>query len=177
MLLRDVLQKTLDIIGDDEISLEIESKKRKRLIACANMIYHELTTEYVHLKNKEELVFEDKRLYYSAFTKKVKDILSVYKNGISVNFKLYPLYIEADVEGIAEVNYLYHTEELALDDQMLLPPQYTAFVLANGIASEFFYRSGLADEAIFYKNRYDTAILNLSRRRQSVKLKAVGRFI
>lgn len=177
MLLRDVLQKTLDIIGDEDISLTTDSKKRDRLIACANMIYHELTTEYVHLKNKEELIFEGKRLYYSAFSKKVKDVLSVFKNGKSVSFKLYPLYIEADIEGNAEVNYIYHTDELGLDDNMLLPPQYTAFSIANGIASEYFYRSGLTDEAIFYKNRYDTAVLNLSRRRQGVKLKQTGRFL
>jgi hypothetical protein len=85
---------------------------------------------------------------------------------------MYPLYVESDINGDAEVSYLYHSDELTLEDTVLLPPQYTAFVLANGIAAEYFYRSGLTDEAVFYKNRYDTAVLNLSRRRQSVTLKA-----
>ncbi|MDD4315928.1 MAG: hypothetical protein PHC84_02080 [Clostridia bacterium] len=172
MILREILNKTVEIIGDDDINLDTESKKRTRLLACANMIYHELTTEYVQLKNRETVTFSDKRVYYPEFSKKVKDILGVYKNGASVEFRLFPLYVEADLEGGAEVSYLYHSDELALGDSVLLPPQYTAFVLANGIASEYFYRSGLTDEAVFYKNRYDTAILNLSRRRQSITLKA-----
>ncbi|MFW5780865.1 MAG: hypothetical protein ACOCWI_05385 [Bacillota bacterium] len=172
MTFRQILEKTLDIIGDDDICLDTESKKRKRLMASANMIYHELTTEYVHLKNKEDLLFEDKRLYFSAFSKKVKDILGVYVKGESIPFKLYPLHIEADIEGIAEVRYIYHADELGLEDDVTLPPQYTSFVLANGVASEYFYRSGLTDEAIFYKNRYDTAVLNLSRIRKGVTIKA-----
>lgn len=172
MILRDILEKVIEIIGDEDIDLDTESRKRTRLLACANMIYHELTTEYVQLKNREIINFSDKRAYYSAFSKRVKDVLGVYKNSQAVEFRLYPLYVESDIYGDAEVSYLYHSDELTIEDTVLLPPQYTAFVLANGMASEYFYRSGLTDEAIFYKNRYDTSVLNLSRRRQSVTLKA-----
>ena len=171
MTFRQILEKTLDIIGEEDLCLDTESKKRKRLIASANMIYQELTTEYAHLKHKEKLFFEDGRVYYSSFSKKVKDILGVYVNSQSVPFKVYPLYMEAEVDGFAEVKYIYHADDLELDDEVILPPQYTAYVLANGVASEYFYRSGLIDEAIFYKNRYDTAILNLSRPRKSIIVK------
>lgn len=172
MTFRQILEKTLEILGDEEICLDTESPKRKRLIASGNMIYHELTSEYAHLKNKETLLFEGNKLYFSAFSKKVKDILGVYIDSQSIPFKLYPLYIEAEIEGLAEVKYLYHPDEPELDDEIVLPPQFTAFVLANGVASEYFYRSGLTDEAIFYKNRYDTAILNLSRIRKGITIKA-----
>lgn len=171
MLLTEVLQKTIEIIGDTDISLNEESPKRKRLIACANMIYHELTTQYTHLKHQELLDFENGKLYFSLFSEKVLDVLSVKKNGVNIDFKIYPLYVQAEINGKCQVDYLYYSQELDLDDQMILPPQYTAFVVANGIASEYFYRSGFTDEAIFYKNRYDTAILNLSRKRQGVMLK------
>lgn len=170
MILRDILQKTIEILGEN-INIEETSVKKTRLIACANMIYHELTTEYVHLKNKESLNFEDNRLYYSHFLYKVKDIVGVYVNGLSIPFRIYPMYIEADIDGMADVRYLYHCEELSIDEEVVLPPQYTAFVLASGVAAEYFYRSGLIDESIFYKTRYDTAILNLSRVRKGITLK------
>ncbi len=177
MQLREILKKTIDIIGDNSIDLDIIEPKMTRLIACANMIYQELATQYIDLKKTEELAFEDNKLYYSAFSRKVKDIMSIYKDGRSINFKLYPMYIQANTVGIAEVNYIYYPEELELDSQLDLPPKYTAYTLANGIASEYFYRTGLVDEAIFYKNRYDTAILNLSRERRGIRLTAVRRFI
>lgn len=177
MQLREILNKALDIIGDQAIDLEQDSPKTKRLIASANTIYHELASEYIDLKTSEELEFVDNKLYYLAFSKKVKDILSINKNGRSIDFKLYPMYIQAETTGIAQINYNYHPEEIDIDSVLELPPQYTSYTLANGVASEYFYRSGLFDEAIFYKNRYDTAILNLSRRKRSIRLKAVGRFI
>lgn len=170
MTLRDILQKTIQIL-DEDINLEETGIKRTRLIACANMIYQELTTEYVPLKNREILCFEDKRLYFSNFVYKVKDVLGIYINGESIGFRIYPMYIEADIKGNAEVVYLYHSEELAIDDEATLPPQYTAFVLASGVASEYLYRSGFVEEAMFYKTRYDTAVLNLSRIRKGITLK------
>ena len=134
--------ETLDIIGEEDLCLDTESKKRKRLIASANMIYQELTTEYAHLKHKEKLFFEDGRVYYSSFSKKVKDILGVYVNSQSVPFKVYPLYMEAEVDGFAEVKYIYHADDLELDDEVILPPQYTAYVLATGVAMNTFIVRG-----------------------------------
>lgn len=171
MILRDVLEKALDIICDDEIDLNVSSKKLTKLISCGNMIYQELVEQYVPLKNKEELEFVDGVLLYSAFAKPVKDILSIKKSGFAYNFVMYPSYVNCNVNGNAQVNYVYHGGELSIDDNIILPPQFSENILAMGVASEYFYRSGLCDEAIFYKNRYDNAIINLTRKKSSINLK------
>lgn len=167
MILREVLLKTIGIICDDDIDLDIESKKRKRLIDCGNTIYQELVELYVELKTKENVAISDGKIFYSALSKRAKDILSIHKNGIKLVFKLYPTFLEIDEIGEVEIKYTYVPTELSLDDNLTLPPPYTENMLAMGIASEYFYRSGLCDEAIFYKNRYDNALLNMSRKRNS----------
>ena len=172
MILKDVLEKAKGIICDDEINLEEESKKRKKLIDCANSIYRELTEQYIELKTKEKLTVENDKIYYSAFTKKVKDVISIEKDGQKVVFKLLPTYLECVEKGEVEVKYVYNCDELELDDEIILPPPYTDNMLALGIASEYFFRSGLSDEALFYKNRYDNALINMSRRRNGFVLKA-----
>lgn len=171
MTLREVLVKTIGIICDDDIDLDIESKKRKKLLDCANTIYQELVELYIDLKNKEKIIISDGKILYSTFSKRIKDILSIYKNGIKQTFRLYPLFIEIEEKGEVDVKYTYLPENLSLEDDLVLPPPYTENMLAMGIASEYFYRSGLIDEAIFYKNRFDNALLNLSRKRSSFELK------
>lgn len=156
---------------EEEVSVETPSAKLNKLIDCANMVYAELTLEYVHLKTRENLVFSEGRAYYDGFKERVREVLAVFSGGKKVPFTMYPLYVEADAEGEAEVVYNYYLGELELTDEMILPPQYTEYVLAVGVVSEYYYRTGLVDEAIFYKNRYDTAVTNLSRKVKSVRVK------
>lgn len=176
MTMREVLIKALEIAGGEPSELEGESKKKDKLLKCADMIYQELTAEYAKLKHQEKIWFEKGRAYYAAFSKKVKDITSVCedRSGRKVCFKIRPFCVEADINGYATVNYLYHPDEAGMDDELELPPQYTPHVLALGVASEYFYRQGLIEEALFYRNRYDVALLNLSRRRQGITLKKGG---
>jgi len=171
MILKDVLEKAKGIICDDEINLEEDSKKRKKLIDCASLIYRELTEQYIELKTKEKLYVENDKIYYSAFSKKVKDIINISKDGQKVGFKLLPTYLECVEKGEVEIKYVYNTDELELTDEIILPPPYTDNMLSMGIASEYFFRSGLIDEALFYKNRYDNALINMSRRRNGFILK------
>jgi hypothetical protein len=84
---------------------------------------------------------------------------------------MYPLFVECDIEGAAEVRYVHHPAEVGIDDSIVLPPNYSVAVLALGVVSEYCYRIGHLDEAIFYKNRYDTAIINLSRQLKSVNVR------
>lgn len=170
MTLQEVLAKTIGIICDDDINLGVESKKRKRLIDCGNTIYQELVELYIELKTKENITIVDKKIFYSVFSKKVKDIISIHKNDIKQVFKQYPTYLEIDEKGIVEIKYTYVPNELGLSDELVLPPPYTENMLSMGIASEYFYRSGLCDEAIFYKNRYDNALINMSKKRNSFAL-------
>jgi hypothetical protein len=90
---------------------------------------------------------------------------------------VYPNYVCCSLkQGKAKVRYCYHPKDLKAVDTVILPPQFTASVLALGVCSEYFYRSGLIDEAAFYKNRYDTSVINLTRHQKSLDLK-VRRFL
>ncbi len=171
MIIKDILRKAIEIICDDEIDLDSLSKKRDKILSCGQMILSELTEEFVHLRECEKMSVTDGRIYYTEFDKNVKDIIGIYKNGVKVDFAIYPLYVECDATGIVEVKYVYHLDEIDMDSEINLPPMYTKNLIAIGIASEYFYRSGLIDEGIFYKNRYDNALTNISRKRSRINVK------
>lgn len=172
MTLKDILKAALEIIGDEDIDPEESSKKLDVLISCANMIYTELTDEYAELRHKETVSAPDGTIAFGDLAKNCKSVVRVTKNGIKVPFKVFPAYIECGTGGELCVEYIYHPEQLAsVNDEVVLPPEYTARSLSSGVASEYFYRTGLAEEALFYKNRYDNTVLNLSRKRNSFRLK------
>lgn len=174
MVLSDIINKAILILGlEEEVSVGTPSPKLTRLTDCANMILGELTQEYIHLKNTETLRFADGRAYYGAFSKNVREILSVRAGKCKKDFTMYPLYVLCEgLDGSAEVTYLYHLGALPLEGAVELPPQYTVYTLATGTVAEYCYRAGMADEAMFYKNRYETAVVNLSRRLRSASLPA-----
>ncbi|NLL55872.1 MAG: hypothetical protein GX242_01510 [Clostridiales bacterium] len=176
MILKDIIEKAIDIVCDDDIDVDVPSPKLNKLIRCANMIYQELTEEYVQLKECSEIEFNDGKAYFHSFPKLVKDIISVSKMGIKQDFTVYPNFVCSSVKGTAEVTYTYHPSDLKLEEEVILPPNISCSALAVGTASEYFYRSGLIDEANFYKNRYDTTIINLTRHTKPIELK-VRRFL
>jgi hypothetical protein len=174
MILKDIINKAIQILGlESEISVDVPSQNLTRLSDCANMILGELTQEYIHLKNVEKIHFSDGRAYYGAFSKNVREILSVKVDNIKKDFCMYPLYLFSEgLDGDAEVTYLYHLSSLSLNSAVELPPQYTVYTLALGTVSEYCSRTGMAEEAMFYKSRYETSVVNLSRRLRNSYLPA-----
>lgn len=178
MTLSDIIGRVIQILGlEDEVSLAVPSAKLNKLIDCANMMIGELTQEYIHLKTTESISFCDGRAYYKDFGRQVREVLAVKESKAKRHFVMYPLYLYADgLEGAAEVTYLYHLGTLGLADAVELPPQYSVHTLAVGVAAEYCYRIGLVDEALFYKNRYDNSLINLSKRMRTANL-PIGRII
>ena len=168
MTLMDLIKSSLEITGGTYDTLD--EKEKSKLLSCAKMIYTELSEEYVKLKHTEELIATDGRIPYVEFSKPVKDIVRVEKNGRRVPFELFPDCVRCKAEGNVKVTYVYHAPDPDLEDELILPPFFNVTAISNGVASEFFYRSGLNEEALFYKNRYDNAVLNLQRRSASAYL-------
>ena len=97
--------------------------------------------------------------------------MSVKVRGVKTPFVMYPTYVESEgTEGSAEVEYLFHPGTLEADDEVILPPQFSEYVMAIGVASEYYYRLGYIEEAEFYKARFDNAVYNLSRRLKSFRI-------
>ena len=171
MQLKEVINKVIDILGlENEVNVNTPSTKLNKLISCANAIYSELIIEYVPLKTCEKITFSDGRAYYASFTKYVREVLTVKKGVSKYDFECYPLYVKSKAEGECEVTYLYYPDELTIDSEIVLPPSFTSHVLAQGIVSEYYYRTGLVDEAVFYKTRYENSVNNVTKKRKSTCL-------
>ena len=171
MNLSEILTRAAAIIGLDEDSLGEQSATLTKLTDCANTIYNELILEHIPLRNKETIAFAGGKAYYEDFAYRVREILAVRACGTKVPFVMYPAYVEAgELDGEAEVKYLYHLGTLGADDEVILPPQFTEYVMAIGVASEYYYRLGYIEEAELYKARFDNAVSNLTRRLKSFRL-------
>jgi len=172
MTLRDVLEHTKAIIGE-KINLDEQGEQKDKLLAAALSIYDELTTDYVHLKAEEEVVFEGGVAYFADFEKNVKDILSIKQAGKNISFEMFPLFVKnANITGTVEIKYYYKPDEPELDSLLELPPRFSVYMLANGVASEYYYRSGMVDEATYYRNRYEYSLSNAQVRLRNLTLKA-----
>ena len=176
MTLKEVLTKAVEIINNGLIDLDTTSTERSRLIDCGRYIYAEVADEYVDLNATQELSTTDGKILFSSFAKPVKKIVRVTDNCIDVPFCLYPDHITVDYAGTFVVDYAYKSVVPDLNDTLDLPAEFTPYALASGVASEYFFRTGLIEEALFYKNRYDRAISNLTQNRRTSYLK-IRRFV
>lgn len=163
MKLKDIVNRAAILLGLDGEALASPIIATK-LLQCSNSIYEELVLQYIDLKTNEDLLFSDGRCYYPSFSKRVKEILAVEKNGEKIPFKVYPQFLFCNEEGTFNVKYLYYLSDLELEDEIIVPYNFTLNILGYGVASEYYYRQGMLDEAVFYKNRYDTAIENLTKK-------------
>lgn len=172
MLLKDIVERAIYILGlESEVNVNTASSRLIRLTDCANMILQELSLQFVPLRTKETVAFTGGRAYYTDFSYGIREVLEVRVNGEKVPFIPTSQYLEAKVDGTsAEVAYVYYLGDLSLNDCVNLPPKYTEYILATGVSCEYYYRSGLIDEALFYKNRYELAISNLSNRLRAARL-------
>jgi len=171
MKFKDALSKAITIINDNSIALDTQSEKRDRFISCGETIVNELIALYASPVKEEEVTFINGRAEFSNFSQKVKEILAVRQHGVSLNFTVANTYLNADVNGRAVVKYKYFPMISGIEDELDLPAQLTEDTLALGIAAEYFYRLGFTDEAAFYKNRYDIALVNLIKTKNSFILK------
>ena len=172
MLFREVLEKVKSIINECDIDLDLEGEKQKRLIESGKSVYEELLTEYTNLKMTEEVELISNIFFFNDLSKKVKDILNITQNGKSYDFEMYPLYVKCSAKGKVVIKYYYLPEEPDLDTELLLPPKFTLYMLANGIASEYFYRGGLVDAASYYRHKFDYSLSNISTRQRNLSIKA-----
>ena len=176
MTLKDIIIKSAGILGLENLDFNSPSEPLSKLIDSAKMIVSELTLEHLPLKTKEVVSIRGGRGLYEELSRPVRQILKVKSGSKSYRTEMYPncYILPIDVSGEMEVSYLYYIVDVGVDDELTLPPQVPAYVLATGVVSEYYYRTGMVDEALFYKTRYDYSIENLSRSLKSVYLSRRG---
>lgn len=142
----------------------------KKLIDSARMIYQELIMEHVPIKVVEKVVVDKFMVPYSNFKYFIREIVDVCKNGERVTFSEGVRGVMVDAEGEVTVRYYCYFGDVPLEKELILPPQISLYTLSIGVVSEYYFRIGLVDEALFYKTRYENSILNLTRRLKSIRI-------
>lgn len=165
MTLQDIIERTAAIIGVEESALNMPTQIYNKIRDSVVTVYTELITEFVPLRTKEKVNISGGKLFYEDLTYRVREILAIKTSVGRLKFNEYPEYVQTDnYDGEAEIEYLYYTVPAVNTDRLILPPQFTEYVLAVGAAAEYFYRSSLLDEAVFFRNRFETAVNNLTKR-------------
>ncbi len=177
MNVNDVIDKAISIVGLTGVTHESEDAKVKQLYECANYVYAELTTQFVNLRKVEKIAFKDSVADYADFEETVREIIKVNVGGESKKFIMYPTYVCCEgFSGDAYVEYYYAGGNLQKGSVMPLPPYFTDYLMATGVACEFYYRNGYVDEAMYYKSRYENAVSNVSKKLRGFAI-PVRRFI
>lgn len=176
MTLKQVLIKCVEMINNGLIDVNTSSVELTRLIDCGNFIYSEIADVYSDMRYAEDKDSSDGKIYYADLTKGVKKILKVTSGGRDIPFVEHNTYLDVGKNGTYTVEYAYKSSAVGLNDTLDIPACFTAYCVACGVVSEYFFRVGLVEEALFYKNRYDRAVNSLTGSRRKSFLK-VRRFI
>ena len=172
MTLKQVLIECVEMINNGLIDVNTSSAELTRLIECGNFIYSEIADVYSDLRYSEEKVSIDGKINYSDLTKTPKKILKVTDNGADIAFIEGSSYLDVGKGGTYTVEYAYKSSSVGLNDTLDIPACFTEYCVSCGVTSEYFFRVGLVEEALFYKNRYDKAVVSLTTSRRKSKLKA-----
>ena len=175
MYVKDIILKSCDFIGDEELYEEIVSqslteenqKNVERLVKYFNLIRDEIAREYQPQLEVEKFVVKKFKLEFSSFAKQPIEIYSIKDRfGRNVNYKIFDGYIFVCGKEV-EVIYSTTPEELTFEGEFnsSLPERLFAY----GIAREYFFLNGQYDDANIWEGRFKGALQILLRRKSEVK--------
>ncbi len=150
---------------------EEKQEKIKELLECLNLVYGEITTDYLPLEFKEQVTFSGDKLDFNTLSKTLTNVVGL-KNSLGKNlkFKIFPTHIEAKVSK-AELSYYFQPEPLELTSSIsLFGQRVPARVFAFGVAMEYFFLQAQSTEALIWENRYKNALLGLIRKKHNITL-------
>jgi len=169
-------ENVLALLSDDGgVNLSDEDKTEAErelnmLLRCANLVIHEIASEYVHLKTYESFNTTDGHIRYSDFLKQPVDIYSVKKEGNFCRFKLYPSELITQ-EGDVEVYYTYLPDKVETTGNLDFEEgKVNGRIIAYGTAAEYCVICGLYEEAVIWDKRYKDSLFNSVKSIKSVTL-------
>lgn len=162
-----------DTGSDDSDSSTTDSEevvsKIVKLLKCLNLVYQDLTRDYLPLETVEDIVFTDGKFEYKNLSLVVRDIIKIEDEyGFGHSFKCFPTFVQADVTK-AKITYTYEPEDLVLFDEInAFAGKLSERILAYGVAMEYFFLSSLSDEAAVWENRYISSLENALRKKSNI---------
>lgn len=177
MKVKDVIVKACDFIGKDELAsnlitgAEVPEENlalQQKLVKCFNLIREEIASEYQPILHVEKFIVKNFKLELSSFENEVVEIYSIKDRfGRNVHYKIFDGYIFVCGKDV-EVIYSTIAQELEINDEFSsnLPER----IFAYGVAREYFFLSGLYEDANIWEERFKGALQIMLRRKSEVKV-------
>ena len=129
------------------------------LTRLTNLVVNELSTTYVPLKEKEEIICVDKKFMIENLNKKALKILKVLdKNGNELFFKINGDSVITNSD-IVEVEYSYLPDNIGLDEEIGFDESEVSLsVLSFGVCAEYCLTEWRFDEAVMWRERYSDGL-------------------
>ena len=177
MLVKDVIKLACNFTENDEIANAIKNNTTltenqsvvvDMLMNCFNLVRNEIATEYVPIIVKETIVPSDFKIYFSSFSNRVFEIISVKdNNGRNVKYKKFDDYLMV-FAGQVEIVYKTIPENLTISQSFssTLPER----VFAYGVAREYYFTQTLFDDADIWEERFKNSLRVLTRKKSEIKM-------
>lgn len=144
---------------EDSTLTDEEQDKVDAMTRCFNLVYEEISSQYLPVIITETKKSSDGKVLYSDLSQKVLDVIEVKNgHGKKIKFRKFDSYIFALAN---EMIISYKTLPPILTQSSEFYSTLPERVFAYGMAREFFYLQGAGDEAEVYDNRFKDSLLVL----------------
>ena len=177
MLVKDIIIKTCNFIGQDEIANKLkdnqalsESEEQivDELVEKFNLTREEIASEYQPILKSEEFEVKNFKLLFTSFSSSPLQIFSVKdKLGRNVNYKIFDDYIFVCGKNVVVI-YSTFALPLSVNDEFssTLPER----VYAYGVAREYYFAKAHYEDANMWEGRFKGSLEILLRRQSQVVL-------
>lgn len=163
----------LDSIGEDYVENTDRSTEIKKLTECLNLVYQEISSEYIPLIIEEKISVIDRKISYINLSKPIQEIISIKSlNNQKIKFETFPEFIQLESDhDLVKIKYAFEPEILNLESSFYnYAGKIPARVLAYGVAMEYCFISGITDEAYIWEARYKDSLKNIIRKKHNIIL-------
>lgn len=158
--------------GEDEDLSQDDSEqvveKINKLLKCFNLVYQDLTRDYMPLITEEVVNFENEKFDYKNLSKVLRDIVKIEDQNQAIPFRCFPTFVKASASK-ANIVYSYQPDELfvfsEIDD---FAGKIDERTLAYGVVMEYCFLSSLSDEATIWENRYISCLQSALKKKSNI---------
>lgn len=163
------LSDELNVTG--AVRTPVNNKKLKSLLRCANVVYSEIASDYMPLKDSITLNVSENKVSYQSFPRRVIDVVKVIIDGVNVKYIMYPNYLRVEAQGNVEIDYHYLPEDIALDDELDYSVKLAPTTFAAGIAAEYALINNMYEEAVAFERKFREGLRSNSTVKKSQHIK------
>lgn len=129
------------------------------LTRLSNLVINELSTSYVPITAKEEVIVQNGKVKIEDLKHKALRILNVYdKEGNVISFKVDGEYVKV-YNSVVFIEYTYLPDNLGLEEEIGFDQADVSLsVISFGVCAEYCLTEWRFDEAVMWRERYISGI-------------------